>query len=774
MTARYHSVGVSRDTSCRRPFQCLRKGVMYALLLSLAGCETCEPTATQPPIDQDLTVTVGPTLNDIAQGSAGTYTVTVQRSGVTGPVALDLFSVLPGGASITFNPTTLPTGVSSAVVTITLANDAAIKFFGGTPQPENVIIRAKSGDLVRYGQFTFRPTLSSAAGFTMNVTPAALNVRPGQFVDGTVLIARQGNYKGAINLGIRNLPNGITATTTLIAGQPDTYRLRVEASASAQPSATKETFRIEADAEGLGGKLFDVAVTVINASFAPRTVREPRMRAGDLDTVTVLLGRGVGFTAPITMSVDNAPAGVTGTFAVNPVVDDAVLFTLRTTASVPAGRHTVQIRGVPQAGSGAIEQTHVINFTVDPPLASNAYVLVPPNVSVVAGSNTSSIFSVNRSSGFAEPVTVTLARAGGAALPAGLTVSLDQNPITLSATTMRVNTTAATPTGTYTFVATGIALNAINVTANFNIVVTALPIVTSVTIGKLVNGTPQPTTSETIASTGSVSLTAVVLDQNSQPMSSEGVNWSSPNTSVVTVSSTGEVTGVAPGLAAITATSKTNAAIRASVAIVVIAPPTTTVARIELEPGNAEITAPATQQYIVALFDATGARVTAEAGTTFEYSSSNTSKATVNAASGLVTGVASGSVTITVRYLRNGVMLRQATAPLFVYAPGSPGHYGSAYISTNSNNTRTVRAGQALLFQLFVFDVNGVQKPTGITPAPTITSSNTSVITIAPSSITGGYFYTMNVAGGAVVGTTVTIRYDLAGAGGEIIMTIVP
>lgn len=498
------------------------------------------------------------------------------------------------------------------------------------------------------------------------------------------------------------------------------------------------------------------------------------MRAGGEDTVTVLMGRGAGFTAPITLSLQNAEAGVSGNFAVNPVLDDAVVLTLRTTAAVAPGRHTVQVRGVPQAGSGAAEQVYILNVTVDPPLAANAFVLIPPNLSVVAGSSASSIFSVMRSTGFVEAITVILARANQAALPNGLTVSLDDNPISQSTTAIRVNTTSATPPGTYACVATGVAPNAQNVTATFNIVVTARPVVTTITIGKLVNGTPQATTSETITVSQTVPLRAAVLDQNNQPMLSEGVSWTSSHPVNASVNSNGDVFGFGLGTATITATSNSNPAIKASIVVTVVSPPTTNVARIELEPGNAEITAPATQEYLAALFDNSGARIAAEAGSSLEYVSSKPLIATVNATTGLVRGVASGNATITVRYLLNGVVVRQASAPLFVYGPGSPGHSGSAYISTNSNNTRTVRAGQALLFQLYVFDVNGVPKPSGVTPAPVVTSSNTNVITIAPSAISGGYFYTMNVAAGAVAGTTVTIRYDVAGAGGEITMTIVP
>lgn len=204
------------------------------------------------------------------------------------------------------------------------------------------------------------------------------------------------------------------------------------------------------------------------------------------------------------------------------------------------------------------------------------------------------------------------------------------------------------------------------------------------------------------------------------------------------------------------------------------APPVSNVARIEIEPRNGEITAPATQQYRVLFYNAANERITGESGGSLQFASSNTGVASVDVATGLASGVAGGTVTITARYLRNGQFVRQDATPLIVYPIGSAGHYGSAAISTNNSNTRHLRVGETLLFQLIVRDAAGNQITSGVTPVPTVTSLSTAVVTIAPTSIPGGYFYNMVAASNAAVGTVVTIRYDIFGAGGEIRMTIVP
>ncbi|MEQ1691419.1 MAG: Ig-like domain-containing protein [Gemmatimonas sp.] len=204
------------------------------------------------------------------------------------------------------------------------------------------------------------------------------------------------------------------------------------------------------------------------------------------------------------------------------------------------------------------------------------------------------------------------------------------------------------------------------------------------------------------------------------------------------------------------------------------AAPISNVFRIELEPKDASITSPSSQQYRVMFYNAAGNQITVESGGSLEFTSSNPAVATFNSLPGLASGAAAGVSTISARYLRNGTFVRQDASPLTVYAAGTAGHYGSITLSTDSLNKRTMRAGGVLLLQLIVRNPTGTQVTSGITPAPTVTSSNPGVISLAPAAIGGGYFHTMTAAANAPVGTKVTFRYDVMGAGGTITMTIVP
>ncbi|HUF50970.1 MAG TPA: Ig-like domain-containing protein, partial [Longimicrobiales bacterium] len=114
------------------------------------------------------------------------------------------------------------------------------------------------------------------------------------------------------------------------------------------------------------------------------------------------------------------------------------------------------------------------------------------------------------------------------------------------------------------------------------------------------------------------------------------VTWSSSNTAVATVSSTGLVSGVAQGSATITATSEGKSGIAALTVIPVVA-------TVTVSPATASITVGSSRQLTATPRDAAGNALTGRAVT---WSSSNTAVATVSS-TGLVSGVAQGSATIT-------------------------------------------------------------------------------------------------------------------------------
>ena len=165
------------------------------------------------------------------------------------------------------------------------------------------------------------------------------------------------------------------------------------------------------------------------------------------------------------------------------------------------------------------------------------------------------------------------------------------------------------------------------VTATAAVIVTPVPVarvtVTPAAPSLLVGATQQ--------------LTATPTDAAGTPLTGREVSWSSRDPGVAVVSSTGQVTGIAPGTATIVATIEGQSA----TATVTVRP--VPVAAVRLTPDNATIGVGGTVRLGAVVTDAAGNALT---GRTVTFTSSAPGVARV-AADGTVTGVAAGTATIT-------------------------------------------------------------------------------------------------------------------------------
>ena len=132
-------------------------------------------------------------------------------------------------------------------------------------------------------------------------------------------------------------------------------------------------------------------------------------------------------------------------------------------------------------------------------------------------------------------------------------------------------------------------------------------------------------------------LTGTPEDANGNPLSGRTISWSSASSAVAAVNGNGLVTGVAAGATTITATSESTSGTAAvTVASVPVASVTVSPATVSLQPGQ-------TQQLTATPKDAGGNSLS---GRVVTWASGSTAVATVSG-SGLVSGVAAGSTTIT-------------------------------------------------------------------------------------------------------------------------------
>src|SRR5213596_1878807 len=227
-----------------------------------------------------------------------------------------------------------------------------------------------------------------------------------------------------------------------------------------------------------------------------------------------------------------------------------------------------------------------------------------------------------------------------AGLPVGATTQLTATPEDSSGTALTGRAvTWATSNGAVATVSasglvTGVAAGSATITATSEgqsgtsaLTVTNVP-VASVTMSPAAATVTVGTTTQ---------LTATPKDANGTALSGRALTWATSNAAVATVSASGSVTGVAAGSATITATSEGQSG---TSAITVTNVP---VASVTVSPTAAGVTVGATTQVTATPKDSNG---TALSGRVVTWATSNAAAATVSA-SGLVTGVAAGSATIT-------------------------------------------------------------------------------------------------------------------------------
>jgi uncharacterized protein YjdB len=157
----------------------------------------------------------------------------------------------------------------------------------------------------------------------------------------------------------------------------------------------------------------------------------------------------------------------------------------------------------------------------------------------------------------------------------------------------------------------------------------------------------------TLAIGGQTSLTATPRDGAGNALTGRQVTWQTTNPSIATVTQQGQVTGVAIGATTVTATSEGKMG-NATVNVVPVTGP-----RVLIHPHPASVYVGASIQLSAILRDNAGNVITGQP----QWQSSSPALATITS-TGLVTGVAAGTVTITATHLTTSATTMVAVKPL--------------------------------------------------------------------------------------------------------------
>ena len=216
-------------------------------------------------------------------------------------------------------------------------------------------------------------------------------------------------------------------------------------------------------------------------------------------------------------------------------------------------------------------------------------------------------------------LTATLKDAGGATITDRTVTWTSSNDLIASISSTGLVTSQSLGSATITATVEGKAGTA-------SIVVSPVPVATV---------TVSPASSSMIVG-GTVQLSAVTKDANGGALAGRAITWSSGDQTIATVTADGVVTAKAAGSVSITATAEGKSA--ASSITVTLAP----VQSVVVAPSTVSVLPGQTTQLTATVSDAAGLPLT---GRIVSWTTSDATKATVSG-TGLVTGVAYGSVTI--------------------------------------------------------------------------------------------------------------------------------
>lgn len=276
----------------------------------------------------------------------------------------------------------------------------------------------------------------------------------------------------------------------------------------------------------------------------------------------------------------------------------------------------------------------------------------------------------------------------------------------------------------------------------------------SVSGTSLLTVTKRPVASITVTPTApavdpgqTVPLSAVAYDSAGQSIAGTVFGWTSANTAIATVSSTGVVSGVAPGTVAISASS---GAVSASVSVRVNNPAPAPVASVQVTLNSSSLTAGQSTQAVAVLRDAAANVLT---GRPITWSSADTAIATVSSA-GLVVSKRAGSVAISAT--SEGVT---GFTTLTVSAPPA---LPPTTITVSAPDS-TVMVGQSLQMTVVLRDKNGQE----VVGAPiSFTGRNATVLKVDPTGLVTGLAAGRSSVAVSSSGLRTSIEFDVTPASG--------
>jgi hypothetical protein len=333
--------------------------LLLSTMLLATACGDDSDGTTNP---SSVTIQSSQTTATIVRGGTITVPVTLTRTNFNGTVTLTAEG-LPTGVTVTFNPTNL-TGTGTAGTTSTATITASNTATTGT---SNITFKV-SGTGVAAATSPIALTVNAPAGITLLSGSTTALAAQGSSASVPIIITRNGDFTGAVNLVAEGLPSGVTATfapSTIASGaRVTTLTFNAASNATAGPA----TITIRATGAGITEQTQTLNFTVNSSTTAgfgvSATPAAILVTAGQSASTALSLSRQASFAGNVQFTLEGAPVGVTATIAPNPVTANTANVNIVTTAATAPGVYQLTLRGT---STGAADRTVGITLIVTAP-----------------------------------------------------------------------------------------------------------------------------------------------------------------------------------------------------------------------------------------------------------------------------------------------------------------------------------------------------------------------------------------------------------------------
>ena len=428
-------------------------GTMTVTITGTSGTVTATTTVMLTVNAPTFTIG-GTTFANIGQGTTNPLSFYVYGEyGFTGSVTFSV-SGLPAGVTAAFSPN--PT-TNSSTLTLTASSTAALG-------QSTLTITGSSGSQTATSTLTlniYAPT------FTLSSCCIG-NVGQGTSTTSTVWVYPQYGFSGSVNLSISGLPSGVTASFSPNPVPVSGTVYSASSTLTLTVSSTAATGQYPLTITGTSGST--TATTTLSLGIYASTFTLSsggfNLGQGATGTASVYASSEYGFAGSVNLSISGLPAGVTASFAPNPISISSTssspsTLTLTTSSSATPGQYTLTVTGT----SGSQTATTTTPLSINAPsfslYCSSCY------GSVNQGASTQDTITVTPQYGFTG--SVNLAASG---LPSGVTASFSPNPTTSTSTLLLTASANATPVNSAPFTITGTS-GSLTVTINGSITVNA-------------------------------------------------------------------------------------------------------------------------------------------------------------------------------------------------------------------------------------------------------------------------------------------------------------